>query len=452
MVPFKVHMEKTYHFKVLGCRMNHAERREMEAILIDRGMRPSNDSPDLEIVHTCSVTGQAAAKSRNAIRRASRSGKHVFVTGCFTGTDPEVAAQLGDTVVTQAGDVPMLDRFAYEVDNWLEIPRQQTNRIETISLPIASLPKSLGEHTRAELRIQDGCDAHCTFCIIPKIRTTLRSKTIQDTVIEATRLVDIGHKEIVLTGIFIGAYGHETALRRKQKNPNHEPLADLLDAVSQVSGLKRLRISSMEPGDVTSTLLDAMVANQPVVVPHLHLPLQSGSTVVLRKMNRQYNVEQYLEMVAMVNERLTVDGLPPAITTDIICGFPTETEEDFEQSIIIAKQVGYLHMHVFPYSVRTGTAAARWKQHPPKVLQERVHRLLALDEKLSLAYRKQLIGREISILIEQQADDSGFYRGRCSHYAEITLRTDASIGSLVNARISELDDSKTIGIPTLQIL
>ena len=220
----------------------------------------------------------------------------------------------------------MLERFSREVDVFLELSSQEPTQPKTTSLPIAILPQVPAAHTRAELRIQDGCDAHCTFCIIPKIRTTLRSKTIQDTVIEATRLVELGHKEIIFTGIFIGAYGHETALRRKQESPDTEHLADLLDAVSQIDGLKRLRISSMEPGDVTEVLLDSMVANRNVVVPHLHLPLQSGSNAVLRKMNRQYTIEQYLEMIAMVNDRLTVDGLPPAITTDIICGFPTETE------------------------------------------------------------------------------------------------------------------------------
>ncbi len=432
--------------------MNHAERREMEAILIERGMRPSDDSPDLEVVHTCSVTGQAAAKSRNAIRRASRSGKHVVVTGCFTGTDPDVAATLGDSIVTQAGEIPMLDRFAIEVDNWLGEPPLQQHKVETISLPITTLPHSRGEHIRAELRIQDGCDAHCTFCIIPKIRTTLRSKTIKDTVIEATRLVEIGHKEIVFTGIFIGAYGHETALRRNQKHPDQEPLADLLDAVAQIHGLERVRISSMEPGDVTPSLLDAMVANRPIVVPHLHLPLQSGSNDVLRKMNRQYNVEEYLEMIAMVNDRLTVDGLPPAITTDIICGFPTECEEDFEKTMETASRVGYLHMHVFPYSVRTGTAAARWKQLPAEVVQRRVQRLLDLDTELSHSYREQLIGKEVSVLIEQPAKESGFVKGRCGHYAEITLKTDRGFGSIVLAKVTQVQNGKTVAIPSLQIL
>ena len=431
--------------------MNHAERREMESILIDRGMKQCKDSPDLEIVHTCSVTGQAAAKSRNAIRRAARNGQHVFVTGCFPGTDPEVAAELGDTVVTQAGAVPMLDRFAQEVDTWLELPRTTKPPIST-SLPITMLPTNSSKHTRAELRIQDGCDAHCTFCIIPKIRKTLRSKSIEDTVTEATRLVELGHKEIVLTGVFIGAYGHETALRRKQKNSEGEYLADLLDAVAQIGGLERLRISSMEPGDVTLTLLDAMVANRPVVVPHLHLPLQSGSNDVLHKMNRQYNVVQYIEMVDMVNSRLTVDGLPPALTTDIICGFPTETNDDFEQSIQIAIQVGYLHMHVFPYSVRTGTAAARWKQLPNKVVQERVQRLLSLDEELSLAYRQQLIGRKVHVIIEQKAKQDGYMRGRCEHYAEVTLRSNLKSGEHVAAKVSRIVGANTFAEMCLKVL
>ena len=449
MVPWRVRMEKTYHFKVLGCRMNHAERREMESVLVDRGLQSSNDSPDLEIVHTCSVTGQAAAKSRNAIRRAKRNGKHVFVTGCFTGTDLEVAKELGDTIITQAGETPMLERFTREVDEWLQRPQQGELQKNT-SLPIATLPTVPGAHTRAELRIQDGCDAHCTFCIIPKIRTTLRSKTVEDTVTEATRLVELGHKEIIFTGIFIGAYGHETALRRKQSHSDGEYLADLLDAVSQIDGLKRLRISSMEPGDVTPVLLDAMVANSDVVVPHLHLPLQSGSDSVLRKMNRQYNVDQYLEMIAMVNARLRVDGMPPAITTDIICGFPTETDEDFEQTVKIAKHVGYLHMHVFPYSVRTGTAAARWEQLPSEVVQGRVQTLLKLDEELSVVFREQLVGRQVQVMIEKT--DAQQAKGRCEYYAEVCLQTDRLQGDIVPAKVIGLTGSVTTAQPTLQVI
>lgn len=447
-------MAKTYNFKVLGCRVNHAERREMEAILHDRGLLPNaNGDADIEVVHTCSVTGQAAAKSRNAIRRASRLGHTVFVTGCFTGTDPKVAAQLGDVVIEQAGDEPMLERFTQKLDAWLNRPIQhQRAQPKTHALPIASLPTKPAHHIRAELRIQDGCDAFCTFCIIPKIRTTLRSKTVKDVVAEATRLVELGHKEIVLTGIFIGAYGHETALRHKQENPDNEYLADLLDAVAQIEGLQRLRISSMEPGDVTESLLDAILANRPVVVPHLHLPLQSGCDSVLAKMNRQYKLGAYLDMIEMVNDRLIVDGLPPAISTDVICGFPTEREHDFDETYAIAKQVGFMHMHIFPYSVRTGTAAARWKQLPPQVVRERVQRLLALDEELSLKYRQQLIGRQVEVIIEQSANKEGHMRGRCEYYAEITVPTTERHGSLIAVKVTEVTNQTTVGLPTLAIL
>ena len=452
MVPLFTVMEKTFNFKVLGCRMNHAEQREMESVLRSRGLTPSTDSPDIEVVHTCSVTGQAAAKSRNAIRRARKNGKTVFVTGCFTGTDPDVAQELGDVIVKQEGDIPMIERFAQSVDAYLERPSSEANqRPETISLPIATLPTTKANHVRAELRIQDGCDAHCTFCIIPKIRTTLRSKTIDDVVTEATRLVELGHQEIVFTGVFIGAFGHETALRRKQKTPDAEHLADLFDAVAQVSGLKRLRISSMEPGDVTEPLLDAMVANQPIVVPHLHLPLQSGSDQVLRKMNRQYGIEDYLDMIAMTKDRLTIDGMPPAITTDIICGFPTETDEDFAQTVKVAKNVGYLHIHVFPYSVRTGTAAARWKQLPTEVVRKRVNQLLELDEMLSLSYRNQLLGKQVEVMLEQDVGDDS-WKGRCEHYAEVTLKTSGDKGALVSAKVTEVTQESTLAIPTLQII
>ena len=423
----------------------------MESVLQARGMKPATDSPDLEIVHTCSVTGQAAAKSRNAIRRAKRNGKHVFVTGCFTGTDLDIAMKLGDTIITQAGELPMLDRFAEEVDTWLQKPHTTPTRTNS-TLPITTLPIFPSKHTRAELRIQDGCDAHCTFCIIPKIRTTLRSKTIQDAVAEAKQLVDLGHKEIVFTGVFIGAYGHESALRRKQQSPNSEHLADLLDAVSQIDGLKRLRISSMEPGDVTPALLDAMVANKTVVVPHLHLPLQSGSDTVLQKMNRQYNTSQYLEMIAIANERLTSDGLLPAITTDVICGFPTETDEDFEQTIAIAKKVGYLHMHVFPYSVRTGTAAARSEQLPVEVIQDRVQTLLQLDNELALSYRQKLVGKQIQVMIEQFDPKTNVSRGRCEYYAEISLKTNGKQGDLITATVIEATSEVTLAKQVLQIL
>jgi threonylcarbamoyladenosine tRNA methylthiotransferase MtaB len=346
----------------------------------------------------------------------------------------------------------MIDRFAETLDAMLDQPRATGVVVRrAVTLPV-TMPKQPAHHVRAELRIQDGCDAHCTFCIIPKIRTTLRSKKIGDVVAEATRLVDLGHQEIVLTGIFIGAYGHETALRRKQVDPDREHLADLLDAVAQIKGLGRLRLSSMEPGDVTNVLLDAMLANQPIIAPHLHLPLQSGSDAVLHKMNRQYDTHMYLDMIAMVQDRLALDALPPAITTDIICGFPGEDENDFERTIEIAQRVGFLHMHVFPYSVRSGTAAARWPQLPASVIRHRVQTLLSLDSELSLSYRRNLVDHEVRVLIEHPANGTEYARGRCDHYAEITLATNALPGTLVAARVTHATATTTPAVTVLPVL
>lgn len=459
----------TYRITILGCRVNHAEARGMEAILRDRGLIPAEDqsAADLEIVHTCSVTTSAARQSRQAIRRSRRSQsthQSTIVTGCFVGTDPESSQTLAgsdDLVLAHDDGTPLLRRFARQLDRWLTNRqtispiRESSGSCSPLSQNAARLlpqPTVKGRHIRAEVKIQDGCDASCTFCIIPKIRRRLRSKAVADTVDEVARLVDLGHREVVLTGIFIGAYGHETALRRRQADANAEHLADLLDAVAQVPGLARVRLSSMEPGDVTPALLDAMNANADVIVPHLHLPLQSGSDRILRRMNRQYRVSDYREMIAMVNESLTRDDLPPAITTDIICGFPGETADDFDATCALAEEVGYLHMHVFPYSPRPGTAAARWTKQfiPPAEIKQRVRTLIDLErdprDGLSLRFRRRLMNRIVRLIIEQRdPNDPSFVAGRCDHYARIRFPGEFRRGEEVRVRIRSVTTRSTEG-------
>jgi threonylcarbamoyladenosine tRNA methylthiotransferase MtaB len=480
----------TYRITTLGCRANHAESREIESLLRSRGMvRASVREPaDLELIHTCSVTNTAAAKSRHAIRKAMRRGKprtspQILITGCYAGTNPDEATRLLDqdanaVIAPHAADGSiLLDRLAAQVDHWLNevegTPHHQSIRQSfgecsenarsqspssdagaILPLPVIPPVKQAGRHIRAELRIQDGCDAHCTFCVLPKIRPTLRSKRVSDAVAEAKRLVELGHQEIVLTGIFIGAFGHETALRRKQRHRFAHPLADLIDAVAQVPGLQRLRLSSMEPGDASEPLLDAMVANQPVLVPHLHLPLQSGSDTILKRMNRQYRVGEYLDMIDAVNEWLTFDDLPPAITTDIICGFPGETEEDFQQTIRVARRVGYLHMHVFPFSPKQGTAAARWRDQfiDPATIKRRVRTLINMETDpacgFALQYRKRLAGRTIRVILEQEDHNlPGMKTGRCDHYALIHVRTDRLRGTLMYCRVSNITPERTFAEP-----
>tara|TARA_Y100000589_G_scaffold325656_1_gene363992 strand:+ start:1275 stop:2696 length:1422 start_codon:yes stop_codon:yes gene_type:complete len=453
----------------LGCRANHAEQREMEAILRSRGLVPSPEAhASLEVVHTCSVTSRAAAKSRQAIRKAAR--KHdmahepskIIVTGCFASMAPDVANALakpdangsGGTVIGhgEKDSLTMIERFEHEIDQWLSTPHSGTSvkRQATRHLPVVSLPNQRAHHTRAEIRIQDGCDAHCTFCIIPTLRPALRSKRLEDAVAEARRLVDLGHNEIVLTGIFIGAFGHQTAIHRRQTLPPTTRLSEIVDSIADIDGVQRLRISSMEPMDVTEDLLDAMVANSEVVVPHLHLPLQSGSDRILRRMNRQYRSGDYLEMIQMAEEALTHHGLPPAITTDIICGFPGETDEDFEATMKMARRVGYLHIHAFRFSPREGTAAARWKTQfvHNQTVHSRMRLLHDLEhdpvDGLAARFRRRLLGRELRVILEQpDPDRPGRWLGRCDHYEMLSVPGDFHKGQLVRTRIENLDESPT---------
>ncbi|MFK7960099.1 MAG: radical SAM protein [Phycisphaerales bacterium] len=380
-------------------------------------------------------------------------------------------------------------RFTQALDGWLQTAKLTLNTLpntnqtsteppiptpspgEIISLPVV-FPAHPSRHIRAEIRIQDGCDAHCTFCIIPKIRPTLRSKSIADAVAEARALVALGHVEIVLSGIFLGAFGHPTALRRRQSAPGAPYLAELLDAVAAVPGLERLRISSMEPMDVTDELLDAMVANRGVVVPHLHLPLQSGSNAILRRMNRQYDADDYRAMLDRVESALTEHGLPPAITTDIICGFPGSTEDDFQATVAMAERASYLHIHAFPFSPRQGTAAARWKADmvPMDVRRRRVRDLMELEQRpgdgLADRFRRRLIGRTLRIVVEGPAElaEAGSRRrttdapappnhpvppdhpdhpdwivGRCDHHVRVRVRSNAPRGSILHVRADALD-------------
>lgn len=270
--------------------------------------------------------------------------------------------------------------------------------------------------TRAFLKIQDGCDASCTYCIIPKLRTRLRSKPIAEAVAEARALVAGGHREIVLTGIFLGAYGRETAIR-KRFTQTPSPLAGLVDALAGVDGLERLRLSSLEPGDVDDALLSA-IARHSNCVPHFHLPLQSGCGEILRRMNRQYTVDAFVEMIDRV--RAALDR--PAITTDVIVGFPGETDAMFQETLAVARHAGFCKIHAFPFSPRPGTAAARWNDqyvHQQSV-KDRMSTLANLESKLARQYINQFVGQTQRVLVESRHED------KATSKAHRTPRTKSS--------------------------
>ncbi|MGC4033348.1 MAG: MiaB/RimO family radical SAM methylthiotransferase [Tepidisphaeraceae bacterium] len=361
---------------------------------------------DVRVVHTCSVTTEAAVKSRQTVRRATRlpvlgqreetvpgidaGDAKVIVTGCWAESDraaaealPGVAAVLGHTDDIQS-------RLTNLLNDWL--PKTAATAVSS-GRGMMSLPQ-LGErqatHQRAFLKVQDGCDAHCTYCIIPQLRPTLWSKTAADAVEEAQALVNAGHREIVLTGIFLGAFGQPTALRRRQP-AGEKPLQSLVRALcTKVNGLARLRLSSMEPGDLDDALI-AEFKQHPQIVPHFHLPLQSGSDAVLRKMNRQYGRGQFIDMVDALRDAFD----RPALTTDIIAGFPGETDESFEETVAVVDHAKFLHIHAFPYSRRPNTAAARWtgKAIPTAVTDARMDTLRQHRQSIRKRIRRRFYWR-----------------------------------------------------------
>jgi threonylcarbamoyladenosine tRNA methylthiotransferase MtaB len=302
------------------------------------------------------------------------------------------------------------------------------------------------DRRRAFLKVQDGCDAHCTYCIIPRLRSTLHSKPMEAAVEEAQKLVDAGHVEIVLTGIFLGAYGQATAIRRRQDR-GMSALARLVESLCRrVAGLKRLRLSSIEPGDLTDELI-ATLTSYEQVVPHFHLPLQSGCDAILRKMNRQYRRDDFLAMSDRVNAAFD----RPALTTDIIVGFPGEGEAEFEQTVEVARRCGFIHVHAFPFSPRPGTAAARWRGefvHGP-VVNERVSRLRLMAEQLSFEFRSKFAGETAEVIVERGEEVDGprtFRHGRCERYFPIHFENpDARPGDLIRLRIGRVTQSRTFG-------
>jgi MiaB/RimO family radical SAM methylthiotransferase len=312
----------------------------------------------------------------------------------------------------------------------------------TTALPL------LGEHQtgrqRALLKIQDGCDAHCTYCIIPNLRPNLWSKSTDDVVEEARRLVDSGHVEIVLTGIFLGAYGQETALRRRQPGCAKTPLAELIDSLcTRVPWLGRLRLSSLEPGDLTADLI-SVLKSHPQIVPHFHLPLQSGSDALLRKMNRQYTRDDFLRMVDQVNEAFD----RPALTTDIIVGFPGETDAEFDRTVEIVDRARFIHTHAFSFSPRPGTAAARWSRDFVRgpIVNQRIEFLQARASEHSFEFRREFVGQEVTLLVERNNSANSLRHGRCERYFEVYFESDtARDGDFVRVRIDTVTPHRTMG-------
>lgn len=400
---------KTYWVNVLGCKVNQYDARQIEQLLERYGLEQAErtDDADVIVVHTCGVTAAATQKSRQTIRRMQRDNPlaQVIVTGCAANEELTRVDQ-NPVFRVQAG-ADWLQRLAERLNSLAMPDRHAVNGIETDTFTISRF----GDHTRAFLKVQDGCDIGCSFCIIPQLRKEPRDKPIDAAVREATALTNAGYREIVVTGVSVGVYGRETG----------SSLAELLRYLVEVPNIGRIRLSSLHPGELTDELLEVW-ASSPNMMPHLHLSLQSGSDAVLHAMRRGYTSEDYYE--AVERARAVLDN--PAFTTDVIVGFPGETDAYFEESFKFCEKVGFSKMHVFTYSPRPKTMAARMdSQVNGAVAAERSEQLRVLGESMALNYHRQFISQELEVLVERWK--AGVSSGYNKHYIPVEFRSEKNL-------------------------
>jgi len=445
---------QSFSILTLGCKVNQYESQQIRELLERFGLTQVDvtTSPDLVVVNTCCVTHTASAKSRQFLRQAhQRQPTAVVLCGCLhtietdepaiTGQNVRVVKDRSELASTLIGllDTPSATpETPYpSLSNDTAIKAEQDLKVKwkrDLGPPgeLQPLGRFQG-HTRAFLKIQDGCDAFCTYCIIPRTRPRVHSKSPDNVVAEATGLVASGHKELVVTGVHVGAYGQATTRRRNWTTPENGHLPALLDRIARVPNLPRIRLSSLDPADVTSEMLDVF-AEHHNIMPHMHLSLQSGSDAVLRRMGRPYRKDDFRTKIGLIEERLD----RPAITTDIIVGFPGETDADFEQTLELAKEVGFAKMHVFPFSPRQGTAAAKMQDEVSyKVKKERARILRDLDLALQHRFRQQFLGETAQVLIESI---KGRPSGRAERYFTVQIGDrpgTAHNNALVTTRIVE---------------
>lgn len=423
----------TVAFHTLGCKVNHYETEAIWQLFKEKGYERKDfeSTADVYVINTCTVTNTGDKKSRQVIRRAIRKNPNgvICVTGCYAQTSPaEIMAIPGvDIVVGTQDRAKMLDYIEqYKIER--EPINGVGNIMKTRVYEELDVP-SFTDRTRASLKIQEGCNNFCTFCIIPWARGLMRSRDPKEVIKQAQQLVDAGYKEIVLTGIHTGGYGED------MKDYNLAMLLRELD--EKVQGLKRIRISSIEASQITDEVIEVLNASDKVV-PHLHIPIQSGSDTVLKRMRRKYSMAFFAERLERLKEALP--GL--AVTSDVIVGFPGETEEEFMETYNFIKEHKFSELHVFPYSKRTGTPAARMEdQVDEDVKNERVHRLITLSDQLAKEYASLYENEVLEVIPEEkfkEDPESDLYVGYSDNYLKIVFpANEEMVGKIVKVKMTK---------------
>ncbi|MFR2445679.1 MAG: tRNA (N(6)-L-threonylcarbamoyladenosine(37)-C(2))-methylthiotransferase MtaB [Thomasclavelia spiroformis] len=419
---------KTIAFHTLGCKVNTYESNAMLKIFNEAGYQEVDfkEIADVYVINTCTVTNTGDSKSRQMIRKAIRKNPQatVCVVGCYSQIAPEEIEQI-EGVGVVLGTQHRKDIVKY-VDEYLKTGKPVIKVDNVMNLKMfEDLNIDRFKNTRAFLKIQDGCNNFCTYCIIPYARGRVRSRDKDSVLNQAKTLVANGYVEIVLTGIHTAGYGEDM---------DNYSFYDLLVDLVKIDGLKRLRISSIETSQISDEIINLIGSND-IIVDHLHIPLQSGCDATLKRMNRKYTTSQYLEKINKIRNYLP----NIAFTTDVIVGFPGESDEEFEETYNFIKEVNYSELHVFPYSPRRNTPAAKMKdQVDDKIKHERVNRLLELSKKLNRDFALKQIGKILKVLFEKR--DGDYLVGHASDYLKVKVKTtDNLIGEIVEVKINNYE-------------
>ncbi len=414
----------------LGCKVNLYESEYVINELKKAGYEIEDFSSfcDVYIINTCTVTNTSDTKSRKMIKRAIRQNPNACVVamGCFIEANKDYKEDGLDIVIgtkDKSKIVELLDEWFKKREEIRDLYKEEKDEFEDMYID------DFSKRTRAFVKIQDGCENFCSYCIIPFVRGKCRSKDESKVIEEITSLVNNGYQEVVLTGIHTGNYGVDLDIT----------FADLLKKIVKIKGLKRLRISSIEPIEITDEVLEVIKEND-IIVDHLHIPLQAGSDEILKEMNRKYNLDEYKKIIKKVRDiRKDI-----SISTDIIVGFPKETDELFQKTIDTAREIGFSKIHVFPYSKRKNTKAADMTEQVDEALKkQRARTLIKVSKELEIKYFEKFIGKNLDVLIEREKN--GFSYGHTSNFLHIKIKGKYKSNTFVKVKLIKIEYPYVIG-------
>ena len=411
---------KTFLIKTLGCKVNSYESEFVRNLLLNEGYKETEENADICLVNTCTVTNTADNKSKQVINNIRKNNPNAIVVafGCFCefrkdNIDNLIDAEIILGTKNKTKVLKCIKDYEKNHERIILFDNSKEDIFEDMEI------KKYEHHHRAFIKIEDGCNNFCSYCIIPYVRGRVRSKDFNKCIMEVQDLALSGHKEIVLSGIHTGQY-----------NSDNKRLADLINEISKVDQIKRIRLSSVEIVELDDKMMD-IIKNNKKFVSHLHIPLQAGCDKTLKAMNRRYDLEYFTDKVNAIR------SLRPdiSLTTDVIVGFPGETEEDFNDTLNYCKKIGFAKIHVFPYSDRNGTVASRMSDHVPRtIVKERARKLIELSDSLEKEYFKNFIGKEEEVLVEEYKN--GYYHGFTENYIPVKL-LDETPNQIIKVKLSK---------------